>query len=139
MLETILSLKGVLLEGLGATLYMVAGSTIFSYLRGLPLGVLLYTTGKGGIHENLPLNRALGWIVNIGRSIPFIILIIALIPFTRLVAGKAIGPTAAIVPKRLANDPLFISAVQIRFGHAEREFCKDSKIVPFLSAMRVVK
>ena len=48
-------------------------------------------------------------------------------------------PTAAIVPKRLANDPLFISAVQIRFGHAEREFCKDSKIVPFLSAMRVVK
>lgn len=112
MLETILSLKGVLLEGLGATLYMVAGSTIFSYLLGLPLGVLLYTTGKGDIHENLPLNRALGWIVNIGRSIPFIILIIALIPFTRLVAGKAIGPTAAIVPLVIGAAPFVARLVE---------------------------
>ena len=112
MLETILSLKGVLLEGLGATLYMVAGSTIFSYLLGLPLGVLLYTTGKGGIHENLPLNRTLGWIVNIGRSIPFIILIIALIPFTRLVAGKSIGPTAAIVPLVIGAAPFVARLVE---------------------------
>ena len=63
MLDTILSLKEVLLEGLGATLYMVIGSTLLAYLLGLPLGVLLYTTSKGGIHENQPLNRVLGWIM----------------------------------------------------------------------------
>ena len=112
MLETILSLKEILLEGLGATLYMVTCSTLLAYLLGLPLGVLLYTTGKGGIHENLPLNRALGWIVNIGRSIPFIILIIALIPFTRLVAGKAIGPTAAIVPLVIGAAPFVARLVE---------------------------
>ena len=112
MLETILSLKEILLEGIGATLYMVTGSTLLAYLLGLPLGVLLYTTGKGGIHENLPLNRVLGWVVNIGRSIPFIILIIALIPFTRLVAGKAIGPTAAIVPLVIGAAPFVARLVE---------------------------
>ncbi len=112
MLDTILSLKEVLLEGLGATLYMVIGSTLLAYLLGLPLGVLLYTTSKGGIHENLPLNRVLGWVVNIGRSIPFIILIIALIPFTRLVAGKAIGPTAAIVPLVIGSAPFVARLVE---------------------------
>ncbi len=112
MLETILSLKEILLEGLGATLYMVTCSTLLAYLLGLPLGVLLYTTGKGGIHENLPLNRVLGWVVNIGRSIPFIILIIALIPFTRLVAGKAIGATAAIVPLVIGSAPFVARLVE---------------------------
>ena len=112
MLDTILSLKEVLLEGLGATLYMVTGSTLLAYLLGLPLGVLLYTTAKGGIHENIPLNRVLGWIVNIGRSIPFIILIIALIPFTRLIAGKAIGSTAAIVPLVIGAAPFVARLVE---------------------------
>ena len=112
MLETILSLKEILLEGIGATLYMVTGSTLLAYLLGLPRGVLLDTTGTGGIHENLPLNRVLGWVVNIGRSIPFIILIIALIPFTRLVAGKAIGPTAAIVPLVIGAAPFVARLVE---------------------------
>ena len=112
MLDSILSLKEILLEGLGSTLYMVIGSTLLAYVIGLPLGVLLYTTAKGGIHENLPLNRVLGWVVNIGRSIPFIILIIALIPFTRLVAGKAIGPTAAIVPLVVGSAPFVARLVE---------------------------
>ena len=112
MLDTILSLKEVLLEGLGATLYMVIGSTLLAYLLGLPLGVLLYTTSKGGIHENLPLNQVLGWVVNIGLSIPFIIVIMALIPFTRLVAGKAIGPTAAIVPLVIGSAPFVARLVE---------------------------
>ena len=141
MLETILSLKGVLLEGLGATLYMVAGSTIFSYLLGLPLGVLLYTTGKGGIHENLPLNRALGWIVNIGRSIPFIILIIALIPFTRLVAGTTIGPRAALVPLVAGAAPFVARLVESALAQVDLDLVESARAwgaTPLQTAWRVL-
>lgn len=112
MLETILGLKDVLIEGIIDTLYMVTVSTLFAYLIGLPLGVLLFTTARGGIHENASVNRVLGWAVNIGRSIPFIILIVALIPFTRLVVGKAIGATAAIVPLVIGSAPFVARLVE---------------------------
>ncbi|MDD2994036.1 MAG: ABC transporter permease [Pygmaiobacter sp.] len=112
MLETILGLKDVLIEGTIDTLYMVTVSTLFAYLIGLPLGVLLFTTARGGIHENTTVNRVLGWVVNIGRSIPFIILIVALIPFTRLVIGKAIGATAAIVPLVIGSAPFVARLVE---------------------------
>ncbi len=112
MLETILGLKDVLIEGTIDTLYMVTVSTLFAYLIGLPLGVLLFTTARGGIHENASVNRVLGWVVNIGRSIPFIILIVALIPFTRLVVGKAIGATAAIVPLVIGSAPFVARLVE---------------------------
>ena len=112
MLETILGLKDVLIEGTIDTLYMVTVSTLFAYLIGLPLGVLLFTTARGGIHENASVNRLLGWVVNIGRSIPFIILIVALIPFTRLVVGKAIGATAAIVPLVIGSAPFVARLVE---------------------------
>ena len=112
MLETILGLKDVLIEGTIDTLYMVTVSTLFAYLIGLPLGVLLFTTARGGIHENASVNRVLGWAVNIGRSIPFIILIVALIPFTRLVVGKAIGATAAIVPLVIGSAPFVARLVE---------------------------
>jgi len=112
MLETILGLKDVLIEGTFDTLYMVSVSTLFAYLIGLPLGVLLFTTARGGIHENATVNRVLGWVVNIGRSIPFIILIVALIPFTRLVVGKAIGATAAIVPLVIGSAPFVARLVE---------------------------
>lgn len=112
MLETILGLKDVLIEGTVDTLYMVTVSTLFAYLIGLPLGVLLFTTARGGIHENASVNRVLGWVVNIGRSIPFIILIVALIPFTRLVVGKAIGATAAIVPLVIGSAPFVARLVE---------------------------
>lgn len=112
MLNTILGLKDVLIEGTLDTLYMVTVSTLFAYLIGLPLGVLLFTTARGGIHENATVNRVLGWVVNIGRSIPFIILIVALIPFTRLVVGKAIGATAAIVPLVIGSAPFVARLVE---------------------------
>ncbi len=112
MLETILGLKDVLIEGTIDTLYMVTVSTLFAYLIGLPLGVLLFTTARGGIHENASVNQVLGWVVNIGRSIPFIILIVALIPFTRLVVGKAIGATAAIVPLVIGSAPFVARLVE---------------------------
>ncbi|WP_295917776.1 methionine ABC transporter permease [Anaerovibrio lipolyticus] len=92
-------------KALGETVYMVAVSMIISSLLGIPLGVLLHTTSKGQILECLPVNRAVGAIVNAIRSIPFIILMVAIIPLTRLIVGSAIGTTAAMVPLVLASVP----------------------------------
>ena len=84
--------------GFGDTLYMVAFSLVFSVLIGLPLGILLVITRKGHILENKWIFNVLNPVINILRSVPFIILLVALIPFTRLVVGSAIGTNAAIVP-----------------------------------------
>ncbi|MDM5308201.1 methionine ABC transporter permease [Peribacillus frigoritolerans] len=82
----------------GDTLYMVAISLVFSGLIGLPLGILLVITRKGHILENKWVFNILNPIINILRSVPFIILLVALIPFTRMIVGSAIGTNAAIVP-----------------------------------------
>lgn len=95
----------LLTKALGETVYMVAVSMFIASLFGIPLGVLLYTTNKGQILENLTLNRIIGSIVNAIRSIPFIILMVAIIPLTRLIVGSAIGTTAAIVPLVIASIP----------------------------------
>jgi len=102
MSEEIISL---LTKALGETVYMVAVSMAVASLIGIPLGVLLHTTDKGQVLENLPLNHAIGSVVNAVRSIPFIILMVAIIPFTRLIVGSAIGTTAAIVPLVIASIP----------------------------------
>lgn len=93
------------MKALGETVYMVAVSMFIASLFGIPLGVLLYTTNKGQILENLALNRSIGSVVNAVRSIPFIILMVAIIPLTRLIVGSAIGTTAAIVPLVIASIP----------------------------------
>lgn len=95
----------LLTKALGETIYMVAISMIIASLIGVPLGVLLFATEKGGILENIPLNKAIGSVVNAVRSIPFIILMVAIIPFTRLLVGSAIGTTAAMVPLVIASVP----------------------------------
>ncbi|MCM3673901.1 ABC transporter permease [Peribacillus simplex] len=82
----------------GDTLYMVAISLVFSGLIGLPLGILLVITRKGHILENKWIFNVLNPVINILRSVPFIILLVALIPFTRMIVGSAIGTNAAIVP-----------------------------------------
>ena len=89
---------GLILEGLRDTSIMVVASTIFAYIIGLPLGVLLIVTRPGGIWEHPWLNRIVGWIVNIGRSIPFIILMILLLGFTKFLVGTMIGVAGAIPP-----------------------------------------
>ena len=89
------------------TLYMVGVSTVLTVLLGLPLGVLLVTSDRRGLNPKPVLNRVLGVVVNLTRSVPFIILLVVLIPFTRLVVGTSIGPTAAIVPLTLAAVPFF--------------------------------
>lgn len=94
-----------LLLSLWQTVQMVAVSAAIAALLGIPLGVLLLTTDKGHILENLSLNRILGAIVNATRSVPFIILMVAIIPLTRLLVGTSIGTVAAIVPLTLAAIP----------------------------------
>jgi len=87
-----------LLIGFGDTLYMVALSLLYSALIGLPLGILLVITRNGHILENKWIFNILNPIINILRSVPFIILLVAIIPLTRLIVGTAIGTNAAIVP-----------------------------------------
>ncbi len=88
----------MLLEGIGDTLYMTLGSTIIGYVVGLPLGILLNVSSEKGLKPNSVLYRILDIICNIIRSIPFLILLILLIPFTKLVVGQNYGSTATIVP-----------------------------------------
>lgn len=92
-------------ESLWETIYMVVVSGTVSALLGIPLGVLLYVTRRGQILARPKLHKILGIVVNATRSIPFIILMVAVIPFTRLIIGTSIGTTAAIVPLSLAGIP----------------------------------
>ena len=95
----------LLLEALGETLYMVAVSAGISTVLGVPLGVILVSTSREHILQNLWLNRILGYIANATRSTPFIILMVAIIPLTRVLAGTSIGTNAAIVPLSIAAIP----------------------------------
>lgn len=95
----------LLLDGTVDTLAMTLASTLFAYVLGIPLGVLLVVTAPDGLRPHAALNAVLGWIVNIGRSIPFIILLVAIIPFTRLVVGTSLGVPGAVVPLIVAAAP----------------------------------
>ncbi len=103
---------GLLLEGTLATLVMTVVSTAITYLFGVPLGVLVTITAPGSLKPHLGLNAVLGWIVNIGRSIPFIILLVALIPVTRLLVGTSLGTKGAIVPLVFAATPFVARLVE---------------------------
>lgn len=94
------------------TLYMVAVSGVISALLGVPLGVLLYVTRPRQILARPVLNQVLGMVTNIGRSIPFIILMVAIIPFTRMIVGTSIGTNAAIVPLTIAAIPFVARLVE---------------------------
>ena len=95
----------LLSKALGETIYMVVVSMAIASAIGVPLGVLLHTTAKGQILENIFVNQTIGSVVNAVRSIPFIILMVAIIPLTRFLVGSAIGTTAAIVPLVIASIP----------------------------------
>jgi D-methionine transport system permease protein len=96
----------------GETLYMVAVSALIATIFGLPLGVFLATSGKGELFAAPWVNRVLGVIVNATRSTPFIILVVAIIPFTRLIAGTSIGTNAAIVPLTIAATPFIARLIE---------------------------
>ncbi|MFD7402768.1 methionine ABC transporter permease [Streptomyces sp. NPDC059866] len=94
------------------TLIMVGWSTLIAVVLGLPIGVLLVLTDKGGLLQNTVANKVIGQIVNIGRSLPFIILMVALMSFTRWVTGTTIGSEAAIVPLAIGGIPFFARLVE---------------------------
>ena len=96
------TMQELMLEAFGETLLMVGAAAAIAVALGLPLALLLHVTGRDGLSPSPWLNRPLGLAVNALRSTPFIILMVAIIPFTRLVAGTSIGTTAAIVPLALA-------------------------------------
>ena len=102
----------LLIQGLGETLQMTVISTIVSMIVGIPLGVILVITGKGHSMENKAVNATLGSVVNALRSIPFIILMVAIIPLTRIIAGSSIGTTAACVPLTIAAIPFLARLVE---------------------------
>lgn len=112
MSEFLAEYGNLLLIGTWVTIYVTALSTFFSYLFGVPLGVLLVISQPNGIWPHRTLNMVVGWIVNMGRSIPFIILLIALMPLTRMIVGIAIGPKGIILPLIIAATPFVARMVE---------------------------
>ena len=102
----------MLLEGIRDTLYMTLASTLFGYIIGLPMGIVLTVTDKDGIRPNAAVYKVLDVLSNLLRSIPFIILLIVLIPFTRFVVGRSYGSTATIVPLTIAAAPYIARMVE---------------------------
>ena len=103
----------MIINGVWATLYMTVASTVLGYVFGLPMGVLLAITDKEGLTPNAVVYKILDVIANIVRSIPFLILLILLIPFTRLLVGQSYGSTATIVPLVIAAIPFIGRIISI--------------------------
>ncbi|QJD94337.1 ABC transporter permease [Duganella dendranthematis] len=99
-------------EALGQTLVMLGIGLTAAILIGGPVGVMLFLVGDGQSLQNRPAAMVLGWLVNTVRSFPFIILLVALVPFTRIIAGTSIGPLAAAVPLSFAAIPYFARLVE---------------------------
>ena len=117
----------MILEGIRDTLYMTLGSTIVGYVLGLPLGILLYVTSAKGLRPNPFIYRTGDFICNIIRSIPFLILLILLIPFTRLIVGKSYGSTATIVPLVICAAPYIARVVEASLNEVDAGVIEAAK------------
>ncbi|PQX70188.1 ABC transporter permease [Cronobacter sakazakii] len=102
------------------TLYMVGLAALFTVLIGLPVGVVLFITRRDGVLPQPQLNSVLGSVINVGRSLPFIVLLIALIPLTRLIIGTTLGSTAAVVPITIGAFPFFARVVENALDEVDR-------------------
>jgi D-methionine transport system permease protein len=109
----------LLIDGTVDTLVMVLISTVFAYLLGLPLGVLLILTQDHGIWPHKLLNRVLGWVINIGRSLPFLILMVSIMPFTKLIVGTKVGVKGAIVPLVVSAAPFIARMVETSLSEVD--------------------
>ena len=110
----------MLLEGTRDTLYMTLMSTLFGYVLGLPMGILLAVTDKEGIRPNAFLYKILDFVANLVRSIPFQILLILVIPLTKLIVGRSYGPSATIVPLVIAAAPFIARMVESSLKEVDR-------------------
>lgn len=111
-IELYQSNEAMLLEGLRDSMYMTFTATFVAYIFGLPIGIIAEVTRKDGIYPILALNKILDWIINLGRSIPFIILLVAVMPITRSVVGTTLGPKAATVPLIIGAIPFIARLVE---------------------------
>ena len=112
---------GLLLEGTGSTIIMVLIPTAISYIIGLALGVVLYLTAPGSLRPMPALNAVLGWVVNILRSFPFIVLMVFIIPFTRLIMGTGSGILGTIPPLVLSASPFIARMIEQSLAEVPRE------------------
>jgi len=110
----------LLVSGTLDTLYMVALASLFTLIIGLPLGVLLFITRRDGVLPAPRINQLLGSVINVGRSLPFIVLLIALIPFTRIIIGTTLGSTAAVVPITIGAFPFFARIVETALDEVDK-------------------
>ena len=110
----------MMLEGILVTLYMTLVSTLAAYLLGLPMGIAMVVTAEDGLRPNHVIYRILDFVVNVVRSVPFLILLILVIPLTRAIVGKAYGPTATIVPLVLAAAPFIARMVESSLLEVDR-------------------
>ncbi|MES2344485.1 MAG: methionine ABC transporter permease [Chlamydiota bacterium] len=111
------------------TLYMVITSTFFAVIIGLPLGIILTLTGKGHIKEHIYLYKTLETVVNIGRSFPFAILMVALIPLTRLIVGTSLGTTASIIPLTIAAAPFIARLVESSLKEVDKQLIEAAIVM----------
>jgi len=120
------SMTTLIIQGTFETLYMTIASTFLAYVIGLPMGVLLVTSDSEGIVPMNLTNKILNFVVNITRSIPFLILLIAVIPFTRLITGTSIGSTATIVPLVIAAAPFIARLVESSIKEVDKGIIEAS-------------
>lgn len=113
-------LLDLLLTGTIDTLIMVGASAFFALLIGLPMAVVLVSTSEHGIYPSKSINHSLGWLVNITRSVPFLILMVALIPLTRWIVGTSYGVWAAVVPLTLAATPFFARIAEVSLREVDQ-------------------
>jgi D-methionine transport system permease protein len=111
------------------TIYMVFASAFFAVLLGLPIGIVLTISSKGHIKENLKLYKILETLVNIGRSFPFAILMVALIPVTRWIVGTSLGTTASIVPLTIAAAPFIARLVETSLKEVDRNILEAALVM----------
>ena len=121
MIEFFDKYGALLAQGTIDTLVMSIASCVFAYVIGLPLGLWFAVTTPNGLRPNKAVNTVLGWIINIGRSIPFIILLVAIIPFTRLVVGTSLGVPGAVVPLTVAAAPFVARIVEQSLAEVDKD------------------
>jgi D-methionine transport system permease protein len=124
--------------GTGETLYMVGVSTVLAAVFGIPLGVALHLTAPGGLHPRRALHRLLGAVVDLGRAMPFLVLLVVLLSFTRFLLGSTIGPTAAIVPLAVGAVPFVGRLVQNVLAEVHVSVV-EAAVTTGASTMRIVR
>ncbi len=119
----------LLLSGTIDTLLMVGVSALVAFFIGLPIAVILVSTAEHGIYPSKSINQALGWVVNITRSVPFLILMVALIPLTRWIVGTSYGVWAAVVPLTLAATPFFARIAEVSLREVDQGLIEAAQAI----------